>query len=404
VNNNGKTFQYFIIILLGYFIFTHHYKGVIYIDTIIIAIVIIILLFIRHKTDLKFILERNNLKFYALILWLLIGIFYTNAPNYGMTKLYKFIGFYLLGIFTAKIVTENLNFFLKTMVVFLLIMILDFFYVNRSFNEFISHVSVTSRVEEFGGTSGFKSGIEVSRYIAFTIIIIFISFKERLFNNLWKLISSMLVIFGLIFMALMGSKGPLISMFITFSFLAILYIKNRTKAILYFIAPILLLLFIYFFQDFILSHLTSDLSEYFFYRYFNIEKFTDRPDLFTMALSNINHIIIGEGTGNFGFLWFGTDIDGYPHNIFLELFYENGIIGLLIFLSLLFSTLWRSIHLKIRINRILFTSSILYFLFASMTSGDIIGNPLLFIFLVYSNYCYVITESTMEVHAIKQKT
>jgi O-antigen ligase len=108
-----------------------------------------------------------------------------------------------------------------------------------------------------------------------------------------------------------------------------------------------------------------------------------------MALNDLNNYFIGEGTGNFGFILFGFDSNGYPHNIFVELFYENGIIGLLLFLSLLFSTLWRSVHINNRIKRVLFTVSILFFLFASMTSGDITGNPFLFIFIVYANYCYL---------------
>jgi len=80
-----------------------------------------------------------------------------------------------------------------------------------------------------------------------------------------------------------------------------------------------------------------------------------------MALNDLNNYIIGEGTGNFGFLFYGSDVQAYPHNIFVELFYENGVIGLLLFLSLLFSTLWRSIHINIRMNRVLYTVSILFF-------------------------------------------
>jgi hypothetical protein len=385
----GNTLQYFIIILLAYFIYVHHYLGVIYVDSIIVAAIVILLSFLINKTNSRFFLDKNNLIIIAIILWLLFGVIYSNAPIYGLTKLYKFTGFYLLAYFTAETITRNISFFLKVMAVFLLIMILDIFYVYKSFNGFISLVSVTSRLEEFGVKSGFTSPIEAARYIAFIIILIFISFKEKIFNKLWRLISYGLIIFGLIFMVLMGSKGPFLSMFLAISFLTIFYSENRIKTVFFFIIPIFLILIIYIFQDYILAKIPDNLSEYIFYRYFNIEKFTDRPDLFMMALNDLNNYFIGEGTGNFGFILFGFDANGYPHNIFVELFYENGIIGLILFLSLLFSTLWRSIHINNRIERVLFTVSILFFLFASMTSGDIAGNPFLFIFIVYANYCYL---------------
>jgi O-antigen ligase len=47
---------------------------------------------------------------------------------------------------------------------------------------------------------------------------------------------------------------------------------------------------------------------------------------------NLNSLIFGYGTGSYGILFEGSEERIYPHNIFLELLIENGIIGFSIFL------------------------------------------------------------------------
>ena len=52
-----------------------------------------------------------------------------------------------------------------------------------------------------------------------------------------------------------------------------------------------------------------------------------------------DHPIIGGGTGQFGFLWFGYDRAMYPHNFLLELLCENGLIGLLLIVIWIITTI-----------------------------------------------------------------
>ncbi len=53
------------------------------------------------------------------------------------------------------------------------------------------------------------------------------------------------------------------------------------------------------------------------------------------ALSkDFDSLLLGYGLGSFGIKFFGEDIREYPHNLFLEVWFEGGLVGLLLFLVL----------------------------------------------------------------------
>ena len=97
--------------------------------------------------------------------------------------------------------------------------------------------------------------------------------------------------------------------------------------------------------------------------------------------------LFGQGTGSFGLSYFGQDIRVYPHNIFLELWAENGIIGVVFFLIMIGYTLGKKIVklLTIKGREREISKSLLtlgcFMLFNSMLSGDINDNRMLFTFL-----------------------
>jgi O-antigen ligase len=68
---------------------------------------------------------------------------------------------------------------------------------------------------------------------------------------------------------------------------------------------------------------------------------------------NLSTFLIGNGMGSFGILYEQTDKRSYPHNIFLECFFEYGLIGLLIFLCF-FILIFKKISFKKNIFNILF--------------------------------------------------
>lgn len=115
---------------------------------------------------------------------------------------------------------------------------------------------------------------------------------------------------------------------------------------------------------------------------------TGRMPLFTSAfLACKSHPLFGLGTGGFSFHYFSVDTRLYPHNLFLEMGSELGILGIgliIFFLCLNFRMIFSIFRKHRRITRDNFPLvwGALVFLFefcGSMVSGDLMANKLLFL-------------------------
>lgn len=96
---------------------------------------------------------------------------------------------------------------------------------------------------------------------------------------------------------------------------------------------------------------------------------------FYQPFYSLQSLLIGNGFGSFGIIFSGNDVRAYPHNIFLEVFFELGIVGLIIISVLLFLTLSK-LSLKD-----LFSILFLFCFFNSLKSSSIIDLWLLFSFI-----------------------
>ena len=84
-----------------------------------------------------------------------------------------------------------------------------------------------------------------------------------------------------------------------------------------------------------------------------------------------NHIF-GKGIGSFGILYTGVDGREYPHNIYLEVLFELGIIGLISFLLFTIIPFWYR-------RNALFMTWMLYFFLNALKSGDLTSLWILFL-------------------------
>lgn len=90
--------------------------------------------------------------------------------------------------------------------------------------------------------------------------------------------------------------------------------------------------------------------------------------------SSFSTIFFGNGIGSFGILYTGTDVREYPHNIFLEVLFELGIVALILFCVFLFLPF---LYKRLVVFKVL----VLYFLLNALKSGDLVGLWLLFFFI-----------------------
>lgn len=209
---------------------------------------------------------------------------------------------------------------------------------------------------------GVDNAIYFSRFIGMLVIIILCITKVRM-SNLSLYIFSILAGFFLLFAG--GSRGPVVSVLIVF-FIKQSYFISK-KRIFLLLSAVTAFIFIGFF------FIGGYLFETDFYSVYA------RFDLFKAVSEYDFQYVKGTGIGSYGLLIFGEDIEYYPHNIFLELFFENGLIGLFLFLMILF-LFFKSFQPNI-INLLC-----IYFLIASLVSADIPGNNNLFILLYLSFY------------------
>ncbi|CDQ17937.1 O-antigen ligase family protein [Halobacillus karajensis] len=91
--------------------------------------------------------------------------------------------------------------------------------------------------------------------------------------------------------------------------------------------------------------------------------------------------IFGHGIGSFPLFYNGMDIRDYPHNIFLEVLAELGIIGFLVLIVLFAISFFSVLKYKDSVIQLTVLSGILFTLLNAMVSGDINDNRILFTFL-----------------------
>ncbi len=106
-----------------------------------------------------------------------------------------------------------------------------------------------------------------------------------------------------------------------------------------------------------------------------------------MATESPIRFFLGHGIGAFGKIWYQADTRWYPHNIFLEILSEQGIIGIVAFILFVLVVLLRGIAtIQIDENRLKAIGWCLiiltvYFLLCAQFSGDLNDNRRLWFFL-----------------------
>ena len=109
-----------------------------------------------------------------------------------------------------------------------------------------------------------------------------------------------------------------------------------------------------------------------------------RVDFYRATLAALlNQPLIGTGIGSWSTFYFGNDQRNYPHNLFLEIAFEQGLVGLAAFLTLL-ALVGVATNRMIRASRshfLVLGLLILYCAIISMFSGDLDDNRLLWMWI-----------------------
>lgn len=379
-----KYIEITIVLLVSYFIFLKFGGGAFHLlpATMVIGVAVVlslVLLYFRNS-NIEGYPQRLVILFILLGFLLLISLLWTKAPSYGTQKSLKFGLFLLSYVLVGHHLKNYFNEFIVFNIFFSCLYIISLFIEYGSFGDILINVNDRFRLGGSKEDLDNFNPIGISRYLGFSLICLYYLNKIFSTNKIVIIYSSIYVSIAGVFLFFSATRAPIFSLLIVFSIITVFFSKLRFKKIL----PILLIgVIVYFsaesvFKDKKAASLVEE-------RYQNI---TDegRLGIQAMAIKAINeNIFLGAGVGNYGYLYTGKDIKVFPHNIFIEVLYENGLLGLIILLMIIYYGFKKISNVKSDYECQFLFISFLYFLINAQFSGDIETNSLLFLFIYMSN-------------------
>lgn len=324
---------------------------------------------------------------YSIFSVLLLGsLLYTLGNIYAFDKAFRFLiitGWSYLGVFFLLRSDVSIKKFLNSIVSIAVIMsgfALYQFFTSSGLN-FVKVLG--SGYLALGRTLGIS--------ILITVILYFINENKKI-KSLFIILIILQMIIALL---LSGGRTPFIALlivftlYLTFSFKTSfkkIFLRKGTKKIVFFIALIIPIIFILANLgtfDVMIVRLTELINDSGGGTSANARWIRYETAIDMCAESPI----LGKGIGSFPIFYSGTDIRDYPHNIFLEITSELGILGLIAFLLIVSFCLYCGFILykrKFKIIDSLQMTLILVFLYLIINaniSGDLNDNRLMFTFI-----------------------
>jgi len=299
----------------------------------------------KNTINLNFKLELSDKFILLFIVVLVIGCIYSLNRNGGIVKALRFIVIVFIPYLLARM------FLVKGTQIKLFLISISFTALGISF--LLVLISIFGKYT--GGRMRFLKAnpIPVSVLLMVGLVIFLIGITQNIFNEgkYGKWFCAIAIIPLLYSIFLVGSRGPLISIIAGLIFgILILFktkIKGRNTTIILIISLILVLVGISCY-DIIYSSLFSSK---------NIPEVSKTipevkkviPNIERFSLKNAKNISVNIRLESYSTAWqlfknkplFGIGTGGfpggYPHNIFLEIAAENGLLGLIIFFGFLFT-------------------------------------------------------------------
>lgn len=287
---------------------------------------------------------------FGLFIVMIISLLYTSSESYSYTKtfLYSTIVLPIFFIFTAS---DFFNFrvFLRCFISGVLVLV--FIYIPVSFSYYETW---SLRLSDF-----VRMYLALAESVGLSFLILHFS-KEVIYS---QKVDFALKLLSFFFLLILGARGPLLFVLLILFINAFLLSRPKIKVkislkilvLLGFIFISLVISFIMFsdiltvqlanstyrFKIFVQSFFSSSSDESLNMRYKLLAQ--SIPAIFL----DMQHFLLGTGIGSFGKEISGMDSRLHPHNIFIEVLFELGIIGLILFLAF-FISLFSRIIIKYR--------------------------------------------------------
>lgn len=363
-----------------------------FIDVTIFFLGLSILIAIKRHYTNTFVIKGSTeaiILFDLFSIFLLASLFYTFGTDYAIDKTLRFLiitGWSYLGVFFLIKSEVSIKKFLNGLIFVALIMSVPAIY-NFSDNLLVGEQSTISVM----GSNNLALGRTVGIGILILTNLYFVKEKRK---NM-TLFLSLIILLMTIILFVSGARMPLISLIMIFMIYIIssvkfslrkIYLRKGFKKAFLFIALLTIIIII------LVNLGVFDLSlKRLLILFQGIGSDSSAIGRWMRYLVAINMWIekplIGYGVGSFPLFYSGIDSRDYPHNIFLEVVAELGIVGLVSFLLLIGNSLykgWIVYRKKYKEMGSLQITIILVFLFLFFNaniSGDFNDNRLMFTFI-----------------------
>jgi O-antigen ligase len=321
----------------------------------------------RFKIPLNYFFIMN-----FFFIFLLIFSLFLYHSNYSFSKVFEFLFYTMLTSILIYNIINNAH---------SLKYISKFFYIISFLFAFFGIIKGIISGDLFSGRLSLIGGPNTyGRILVYGILCLLILVLNKQLSRI-HLIS---LPFFLVAIILSGARQAIIGGFIAFLICLFLYFvlqdsKKKFKTTLYiFIIFILCFLPIYF----VSSYITNTNSYQRIMMLFNEDKGSSvitRLWLIQEGFEYINkNFLIGYGIGAFEYYF---PFYRYPHNIFVEIWFELGIFGIVCFLFFFIYSLWTAFRALFKTNHFLkrsyltlYISMIMFSFFTAQISGDIFDN------------------------------
>lgn len=340
--------------------------------------------FIKSSGRLRDILSIPLVIYLLLATILLVATTYTSAPNYGLEKSSRFATLGLIAFLAPVVFAHGVK------EVKLMIWILFAVGILLSIVTIIApHEAVLRVVAEARGGFLEAGPLSTATQIGAAAVVAFIFAIMTHTSKRLRIASLALIALMIVGIVITASRGPFIGLGFTWLVAIFICHKGISKAWLPFIAGAIAIGLAVSFTK-LPETVTARVATVWKSGYHMKEAAYARTEMFIWTVRRFpERPILGHGTGAFAIGRGGQDERAYPHNIILELLYEQGLVGAVIvslFLWLIFRR-WRQAsrfvylyELDIEIFQIVHIAGLLFlFLFTqAIKSFDINGNRLMF--------------------------
>ncbi len=299
---------------------------------------------------------------------------YTSAPNYGGVKLLRFLLIGTLFLYSGIVLVRDEEDFRRIALLFVLAASVTA--VQMIFH--LEHRAVGAETDITRIGAGWLLGMGILLLLGYPILR---NSRRHLFV---VIVALPLLSAGLIASA---SRGPIVSLALALTLTLQWFSKRQFASIRIWVAALLV---------------GSCVASFFYLRHADPDKYdaklsemiqlssghsgsgsgAKRLDYYSRTMAAIpDNLWLGQGVGSWSVFYFGRDTRDYPHNLFLETMFEEGVVGqvlLLLFLYLL-ATAIRRMLITTKSQYGVLAGLLIYCVSVSMFSGDLDDNRLLWL-------------------------